>query len=116
MNAFLVWLGRWFAQPDKAAHGILEALFGFVACFALESAGVPLLVAVLVVLWAGALVAWAKERYDKAHPGAHTYDGWDAYAGTAGCLVGVTLAVVLLLWGVGLVHQVHQVASIPLVI
>lgn len=101
MNGVLVWLGRWFAQPDKAMHGILEALFAFIACFALDAAGVAPLVAVLVVLWAGTLIAWAKERYDKAHPDRHTFDGWDAYAGTLGTLIGTTFAHVLIHWVIG---------------
>ncbi len=98
MNAFLVWLGRWFAQPDKAAHGIIECVLGFVLLSALLAVGFDAAWSLLAVLSAGALVAWAKERHDKADPTRHTYDGWDAYAGTVGALLGCIVAYGLDRW------------------
>lgn len=80
-------LGRFVAQPDKLLH-----LVG-----GLIVAGVVLALTRVAVLalWAGAAVAWLKERYDKAHPDRHTWDGWDAFATFLGALVCVTLDVAI---------------------
>ena len=98
MNAVLVWLGRWFAQPDKAAHGIIELVLGFVLLSAMLASGLDPAWSVLAVLSVGTLIAWVKERYDKAHPDVHTFDGWDAYAGTVGTLLGCLVAYGLDRW------------------
>lgn len=45
------------------------------------------------------VAAYAKERYDKANPTKHTYDGWDAFATGVGSLVGVTIVHTLVVLG-----------------
>lgn len=82
MNKIIGFLGKYVAQPDKLLHfvggailgGLLTFLFGWVAGLLL-----------------GALIAWAKERYDKAHPTVHTWDGWDAFATFLGAALGAVL-------------------------
>lgn len=87
-------LARYVAQPDKALHFV-----GCMAIGALTSAGAQamewsVLAATLLAIWATAGISWAKERYvDKPHPEAHTWDGWDAYAGTLGGIAGAHAAV-----------------------
>ena len=59
---------------------------------------VTFLVGAAVHPWLGllacAVIAVAKEFYDKRHPETHTPDGWDAYA----TLVGAIPALPLLAW------------------
>jgi hypothetical protein len=114
MNALLRWLGAIFAQPDKAVHAVVEGVLAFVVVAAFGAAVVTL----LATLWAGAAIAWFKERYDKAHPAAHTWDGWDAFAGLLGALAGVTLGYAVVTWGVGSAEvadaqQVRHIATQP---
>ena len=70
-------------QPDKALHALGGAVIG--AAVAVASGSLPL------GAWVAFGVAWAKERYDKAHPDRHTFDGWDAYATALGGLLGAHL-------------------------
>lgn len=79
----VAWLARWMRQPDKLLHFAAWFALGYV----LAAADVGLLESVSL----GALLAWVKERWDKAHPARHTPDGWDAYASTIGALAGVWL-------------------------
>lgn len=91
MNAVYAFLLRFVDQPDKVLHaavGALLALAGMWAASEAEWAPVP---AMLAVLWAGTLIAWGKERYDKSHPLVHTWDGWDAFATVVGVCAGLTL-------------------------
>ena len=90
MNAITALLSRWFAQSDKALHAIVGAFLGFAGASVLAELDVAVVSAFLAVIWAGVAVAWGKERYDKAHPEAHTWDGWDAFATLIGVLLGVT--------------------------
>ncbi|MEO8805841.1 MAG: hypothetical protein ABI433_07155 [Burkholderiaceae bacterium] len=89
MNAMLAWFGRWFVQPDKALHALVGMLFAL---------GLAPLFSDLAVIGIVGLIAWGKERYDKAHADKHTPDGWDAFATVAGALLG------LLVWRV-LMHN-----------
>lgn len=81
MRQVIAFLSRFVAQPDKLLH----FAGGLVVAFALAMAGGQ-----LAALWIVAALAWAKERYDKAHPDRHTWDGWDAFATLLGGLAGVT--------------------------
>lgn len=74
-------LGRYMRQPDKAVHVIVGVPVGLLAAWL-----------GLWALWLGALLAWGKERHDKARPLEHTYDGWDAFATLLGALIGATIA------------------------
>ena len=74
------WLAGFVAQPDKLLHFLVLLALVYV----LRAAGVPELLA----LWIGAGLCWAKERYDRARPAIHTWDGWDAFAGMVGALAG----------------------------
>lgn len=92
MNTITAFLARWFAQPDKVLHALI-GLAAFIASMMVmaHAPGIlPLALAVRIVvsLTVVAALAWAKERYDKAHPESHTADGWDAYATSVGAHVG----------------------------
>ena len=67
-------------QKDKVAHLGVGALIA-----ALAGTIVPPAAALAIVV----LVAWEKESYDKGHPEAHTFDGWDAFATLVGGVVWV---------------------------
>lgn len=86
MNKITQWLARWFAQPDKVLHVIVGALAFNALVLASRSLPMPGALRTSALLALVALAAWAKERYDKAHPTAHTADGWDAFATVAGGL------------------------------
>lgn len=76
-------LGRYVAQPDKALHVL--------ACFVIAFLALASGLTMLGTAWLCLGVAWGKERWDKAHPTAHTWDGWDAFATVCGGLLGMTL-------------------------
>lgn len=81
-------LSRFVEQPDKVLHVAVGFALATVAAVWLSDLGVLGLVG---------LVAWGKERYDKAHADVHTFDGWDAFATVAGGWFG------LLAWRLGAV-------------
>ncbi len=92
MDMLVLYLARFFAQPDKALHAVGGFLIGLVlALGAIVGAGVPAHWAVAGAVLAGFAIAWGKERADKAHPDRHTWDGWDAYATALGCALGASL-------------------------
>ena len=76
------WLARFVAQPDKVLHFLVGMAIAATLAVVLSDIG---------TLWACGLIAWGKERYDKAHPDVHTPDGWDAFATVAGSLLALTL-------------------------
>ena len=69
-------LGRFFAQPDKALHAGVGAI---------TQSALRVLLPVTVALAIAALLGWGKERYDKAHPPGDA-EGWDAFATVAGAI------------------------------
>lgn len=81
-------LARWFAQPDKVLHVLIGLAAFAIPMSASMSSGAPLAVRLVASLVGVAVLAWAKERYDKHHPDKHTADGWDAYATSVGAHLG----------------------------
>ena len=99
----LLMLGRVFAQPDKALHALVGLALGVVALTIAVDAGMHPAWAFCAVLWAGAAVAWGKERADRTDPAHHTWDGWDAFATLLGVQIGASLALGWLTWGAAVV-------------
>lgn len=83
MNKLWAFLLKFVNQPDKFLH--------FVVCFMAEGLLLFSGVSLLASLWLCTLLAWGKEKYDKAHPDKHSADGWDAFATLAGGLTAATL-------------------------
>lgn len=67
---------------DKLLHALAGLAISYAASSAHVLAGPP----------AAAFIGRLKEGYDRRHPTAHTYDGWDAFATVAGGLPGQWLA------------------------
>lgn len=90
MEKITAFLARWFAQPDKFLHAAVGMLAFVIVSLAGETwaNSLPTALRVVLALCAVSLAAWGKERYDKAHPQTHTWDGWDAYATTVGGMLG----------------------------
>lgn len=97
MEIIILWLARYFAQPDKALHFVGGVIIGaIVAASGAAALGLPTLACSALGSLVGALAAWAKERRDKADPQHHTWDGWDAYATSLGAIIGAHLGPLLL--------------------
>jgi hypothetical protein len=66
----------------KYKDEILHFIAGFLICT------ITGFVTPLLGLFSGIASGGWKELYDRAHPGEHTFDGWDAYWTSVGSFVG----------------------------